>query len=91
MEAILESFKNGEITKAECQARLDALNKKKGIRLQVTPRGAIGIYGLRRMPIVLYRDEMQKILDFLLGEEEWSWSSETQEWMEANSERFSVK
>ena len=33
----------------------------KEVSFKATPKGCIGIYGLRRMPISLYKDELQKI------------------------------
>lgn len=39
-----------------------AKNERK-FTLKVTEKGAVGIYGLRRFPITLYKSEMNKILD----------------------------
>ena len=33
------------------------------IRLQVSQKGAVSLYGLRRFPITLYADEWERILD----------------------------
>ena len=45
---ILKKLANNEITTEEAS-------------FKATPKGCIGIYGLRRMPISLYKDELQKI------------------------------
>lgn len=58
-------------TVAELQAQLDAAKaelqaakaaKRRQIRLQVSQKGAISIYGIRRMPITMYVDEWATIL-----------------------------
>ena len=33
------------------------------IRLQVSQKGAVSLYGLRRFPITVYADEWERILD----------------------------
>ncbi len=33
------------------------------LRLQVSPKGAISVYGLRRFPVTLYADEFETLLD----------------------------
>lgn len=54
---ILEKLANNEITPEEAETMLET----KEITFKVTPKGCIGIYGLRRMPISLYKDELEKI------------------------------
>lgn len=50
---------------AELEAQLEAEKAKtaKKVSLKVTPKGCIGVYGIRRMPIVLYPQEWQIILE----------------------------
>ena len=48
---------NNEITPEEAETMLE----NKEVTFKVTPKGCIGIYGLRRMPISLYKEELQKI------------------------------
>lgn len=92
MDEILESFKNGEITAEECQLRIASLQTKKpSISLKVTPKGAIGIYGIRRMPVVLYIGELVQILHYLLGEDKWEWTPETESWLALNRSNLSTK
>lgn len=53
----------------ELQRELDALRqensklKNKELTLKVSEKGAISVYGLRKFPITLYKDEMLKVLD----------------------------
>ena len=54
---ILEKLANNEITPEEAETMLET----KEITFKVTPKGCIGIYGLRRMPISLYKEELGKI------------------------------
>ena len=54
---ILKKLANNEITPEEAETMLEA----KSIEFKVTPKGCIGIYGLRRMPISLYVEELEKI------------------------------
>lgn len=54
---ILKKLANNEITPEEAEEMLE----EKKIEFKVTPKGCIGIYGLRRMPISLYLEELQKI------------------------------
>jgi hypothetical protein len=46
---------------AELEAALAAKGKRKGT-LKVSEKGAISIYGFRRMPITLYLQEMEALL-----------------------------
>jgi predicted RNA-binding protein len=54
---ILKKLSNNEITPEEAETMLE----EKEVTLKVTPKGCIGIYGLRRMPISLYKEELEKI------------------------------
>lgn len=54
---ILKKLANNEITPEEAETMLEA----KDITFKVTPKGCIGIYGLRRMPISIYMEELEKI------------------------------
>jgi hypothetical protein len=40
--------------------------KKEGLRLQVSQKGAVSLYGIRRFPVTFYADEW----DLILGETE---------------------
>lgn len=59
---ILQQLAIGEITAEEAEELLSKLNKPvKGVHLKVTPKGCIGIYGIRKMPISLYHREFKQI------------------------------
>ena len=57
-----------EDLKAEVE-RLRAENEalkegaKKGLRLQVSAKGGVSLYGIRRFPITFYKDEWETVLD----------------------------
>ena len=34
-----------------------------GIRLEVSEKGAVSVYGIRRVPVTLYKEEWLKLLD----------------------------
>jgi len=34
-----------------------------GIRLKVSEKGAVSVYGIRRVPVTLYKEEWLKLLD----------------------------
>ena len=34
-----------------------------GIRLKVSEKGAVSVYGLRRSPVILYKEQWLKLLD----------------------------
>jgi len=46
------------------RAENEALKRKesRGVRLQVSQKGAISLYGIRRFPITFYADEWERIL-----------------------------
>ncbi len=61
-------------------------NRQEGLarplRLKVSPKGAVSIYGLGKLPFTLYRDQLSKLL---------SAASEIQAFMTENSSNLSVK
>jgi hypothetical protein len=66
LASVLQQFQAGEMSMAECLKAIkpEAQDKpKKRVTFKVTPKGCVGIYGLRRMPIVLYISELEKILE----------------------------
>ena len=56
---ILQKIATGQMTIDEGMA---ALKEPRQTHFKVTPKGAVGFYGLRRMPITLYVQELQEIL-----------------------------
>jgi len=70
-EEILESVKSGSLSIQEAQEKLAKLKLKdlKEVTYKVSPKGAISFYGLRRMPITLYKQELDKIVTIANGQE----------------------
>jgi len=72
----------------ELQKELEALRKEntklknKELTLKVSEKGAISVYGLRKFPITLYKDEMLKVLDM---------SEEIREFIENNENDLTTK
>ena len=48
----------------ELQSQLDAekAKSKRGMRLQVSAKGGVSLYGIRRFPVTFYQEEWDKIL-----------------------------
>ncbi len=65
-------------------ARLRAENEqlkakeKKSLRLQVSQKGAVSLYGIRRFPITFYADEWDTVLDMSEPIREFIASHETE-------------
>jgi hypothetical protein len=51
------------ISELEALIEKERAKNERKFTLKVTEKGAVGIYGLRRFPITLYKSEMNKILD----------------------------
>jgi hypothetical protein len=65
---LLQKLQSGEITLADCQSQLNATEQTaKQIHYKVSPKGCISFYNLRRMPISLYINELEQILDVILS------------------------
>ena len=48
----------------DLKAELEQLRKEdSGIRLKVSGKGAVSVYGLRRSPVTLYKEQWLKLLD----------------------------
>ena len=53
-------------TELELLRKENAALKKEfasGIRLKVSEKGAVSVYGLRRLPVTLYKEQWLKLLD----------------------------
>lgn len=64
-QQILESVKDGKCSVEEAQNSLAKLklNELKTVTYKVSPKGCLAFYGIRRMPISLYFDELNQILE----------------------------
>ncbi len=69
---ILLLLASGTLSPEEANIKLEQLNKKSEYRYKVSKKGAISIYGLRRMPITLYIGELEAITNLFTGSNEWT-------------------
>lgn len=64
---LLQKLQNGEITLEACQQQLKSKQtSEKTVTYKCSPKGCISFYGLRRMPISLYKEELIKILGTIM-------------------------
>lgn len=65
-EEILQKVAAGEIPVEEASKLLaEADTRKPGtLYCKVSAKGAISVYGLQRMPVTLYVEQWQRLLDF---------------------------
>jgi len=68
---------------------IDGKEKGKQITWKLSPKGAVSFYGLRRMPITLYIQELEKVLDVVCADT--TYSEEFGEFVEENEAKFSRK
>ena len=64
-EEILQKVAAGEITPEQAGKLLVAEAPKRGtLYCKVSEKGAISIYGLQRMPVTLYVEQWERLLEF---------------------------
>jgi hypothetical protein len=65
-EEILAKLAAGELNVAEASKMLAALEQPKrgGLYCKVSEKGGVSVYGLQRMPVTLYMEQWQRLLDF---------------------------
>ena len=70
-EEILKQVKDGSMSIEVAQQKLHQLKLSdiKKLTYKISPKGAISFYGLRRMPITLYQQELNQIVDLANGDE----------------------
>ena len=63
---ILEKLAAGEIKPEEASKLLDEAEQAKrgSLYCKVSQKGAISVYGLQRMPVTLYVEQWERLLDF---------------------------
>jgi hypothetical protein len=68
----LEAYEGGLVASEDEQSELQRLRREnealkaqltRGLRLKVSPKGGVSVYGLQRMPITLYKDQWLRLLD----------------------------
>jgi hypothetical protein len=65
-EEILAKLAAGEISPEDASKMLDdAEQERRGsLYCKVSQKGAISVYGLQRMPVTLYVEQWERLLDF---------------------------
>jgi hypothetical protein len=65
-EEILAKLANGELKVDEASKMLAELEQPKrgSLYCKVSEKGAVSVYGLQRMPVTLYMEQWQRLLDF---------------------------
>ena len=59
-----EELSSTEREELEALRREKAMREKGGLRLQVSQKGAVSLYGLGRFPVTLYKEQWDKVLDY---------------------------
>jgi hypothetical protein len=52
----------GELERLRAENEALKAKEKRGTRLQVSAKGAVSLYGIRRFPVTFYQDEWERIL-----------------------------
>lgn len=64
-DEILKKLASGEIAVDDASRMLAAIEPKRGtLYCKVSEKGAVSVYGLQRMPVTLYLEQWQRLLDF---------------------------
>jgi hypothetical protein len=64
-EEVLSKVASGELTVEQASQMLaDAEPKRGTLYCKVSEKGAISVYGLQRMPVTLYVEQWQRLLDY---------------------------
>jgi len=65
-DEILANLAAGEISAEEASRLLDEAEQEKRASLycKVSQKGGISVYGLQRMPVTLYVEQWERLLDF---------------------------
>ena len=79
---ILNAVASGEMSVEQGSQYLSAMAMPKPLTLRVSPKGALSVYGLQRMPVTLYADQWERL---------WGFVDEMQDFAQANAERLCRK
>ncbi len=65
-DEILAKVAAGEIGTEEASKLLEKVDqeRRRSLYCKVSQKGAISVYGLQRMPVTLYVEQWQRLLDF---------------------------
>lgn len=81
-EEILAKLAAGEISAEEASKLLDEVAPKRGLYCKVSEKGAVSVYGLQRMPVTLYVEQWERLLDF---------GNEIRDFLKANATKLKRK
>ena len=83
-EEILQKLAAGELAVDQASKMLAEMETPKRGQLycKVSPKGAISVYGLQRMPVTLYVEQWERLLEF---------SDQVREFLKENSAQFKRK
>lgn len=87
---LLQKLQNGEITLDECQQELKTKKSETKVTYKVSPKGCISFYGIRRMPISLYLQELESILNAIM-DDDVSYNTTFTQFLKDNEGKISVK
>lgn len=63
-EEIVDKVAAGELSKEDAKKLLTEQRKKGELSCKVSAKGAVSVYGLQRMPVTLYVEQWERLLDF---------------------------
>ncbi len=62
---ILFKVAAGELNPEEADKLLKELSESQGVLIcKISPKGAVSVYGLQRMPVTLYADQWYRLMEF---------------------------
>ena len=79
---ILNAVAEGTMSPEEASKQFAAMVEPRPLRLKVSPKGGVSIYGMGRFPVTLYRDQWCRVLDY---------SDEIRAFIDVNQDRLSQK
>ena len=79
---LLNAVAEGKMAVEEAAQHLSAMVTPQPLRLKVSPKGGVSIYGMGRFPITLYADQWRRVLDY---------GDEIRSFIDANRDRLSQK
>ena len=83
--ALLQQLQSGQISLEACQELIQKKTTSKSqVQYKTTPKGCIGFYNVRRMPISLYVEELEQILSTVL-QPNYKFSTEFQQFLDKNA------
>jgi len=63
-EEVLQKLAAGELSVDEANELLGKQPKPGSLYCKVSQKGALSVYGLQRMPVTLYVEQWERLLDF---------------------------